>query len=281
VTHIAPDLPGHDVWRRLGVERLRELHAGKQSRMFRASINGIDAAVKLTDAALADRAGLTARMHATERLAESCDLVVGPMSIRGELVNVIGSWLMTATPFVEGVHPVVTNVPDAQLMGSTLARLHVAMARLPSEHALPPVRALEPMAIDEDRSSWQMLHADFSNRNVLFANAGPRIFDFDECGHGPVGYDLGNSLYMVMFDADLRKRPADYETFRPAFLSGYHDEAKRTIDIATVDDMISLRINALARWLADPPSAPTGIRTSSADWLETLRVFVQSHQQDS
>lgn len=271
-----PSLPTPDEWRRWEVDVVEELHAGKQSRVFEAMFDGQRTAVKLTEARLADPAVLTERLRAVEALGTLDPGVVAPIRFGGALVQPIGEWLITATPFIDGAQLDETVVADAELLGRSLARLHSAMSRL-ATFSIPPVAALRSTEHASGRSDWQLLHGDFSNQNVIKTSTLLRVFDFDDCGYGPIEYDIANSLYMVLFDAEVAQCPERFEVFRPAFLAGYVDGSKRRVAEASVDEMIAVRIDALARWLDDLTSAPIGIRTASPEWLETLAGFVQSH----
>ncbi|MDY7101435.1 MAG: phosphotransferase [Actinomycetota bacterium] len=271
-----PPLPDDEAWHRAGVAGAEELHAGKQSRVFAASLAGTDVVVKLTDRRACDRATLSSRMEAVLALARELPVVVAPVRLDDELIRPIADWWMTATPFVAGGPLDVTDPGDAHLMGVTLAHLHEALARLPVL-AIPTVAALDAVPGVADRTGRQLLHGDFSDQNVLATSAGLRVLDFDDCGYGPVEYDVANSLYMVLFDAEVTSRPDQYEAFRPPFLRGYAHGAGRELADAAVDALIGARITALGCWLDDLPSAPIGIRTSSPAWLDTLRSFVRSH----
>jgi len=274
----APELPSATEWFRLGISDLSGLLGGKQSRVLSAVYDRQRMAVKLTDSRLADAGVLKTRMNAVETLADELPDVVAPMRIGGELLQPIGEWVMTATPLITGDRPDASDSDDVQLMGSTLARLHQALARL-AYYDIPNVAALASDRLGSDRPEWQLLHGDFSDANLIATAAGLRIFDFDDCGYGPVEYDLANSLYMVLFGSDVNGHAARYDTFRPAFLDGYSLGSGQLVDSEAVDEMITKRIQALGRWLNDLSNAPIGIRTASPEWHETLRSFVARHGQ--
>jgi Ser/Thr protein kinase RdoA (MazF antagonist) len=242
-------------------------------------MDGADVVVKLTDRRFADRTDLDRRMRTVATLARSAVEVVGPMRIRGELVQQIGGWWMTATPFVEGARLDVADPDDVRLMGATVARLHAAMAHLATGE-LPVVAALREAAIGAERAGWQLLHGDLNIENLIDTPDGVRVVDFDDCGVGPVEFDLANACYMVRFDAETGGRPEQYDVFRRHLLAGYDEAARRPLDRIAVDRMIEARIAALARWLDDLGSAPIGIRTASPEWLATLRAFVRSRPSD-
>ncbi|NOX29147.1 MAG: phosphotransferase [Actinobacteria bacterium] len=283
----SPELPSTNDYQRLGVSHRVELHAGKQSRCFSAVLDGQKVVVKLTDRRLTDPAILRAKMRAVETVGGALSAVVMPIRVAGDLVQPIGEWLMTATPFVTGDRLDISTPHAGRVMGQTLARLHEVMAELPVVE-IPPVAALEsdlpsseqPSSEQpsSEQPSWQLLHGDFSYKNLIASPTGLRIFDFDDCGYGPTEYDLANSLYMVLFDSEVNDSPSRYETFRPSFLGGYSHSAAKAVDAEPVDEMIRLRIAALGRWLEDLPNAPIGIQTSSPEWLETLESFVASHR---
>ncbi len=275
MTTDTPPLPDRHEWARFGISEVIELDAGKQSRVVRTRLDGVELAIKLTDRRFGDPAMLTTRMELVETLATDVAAVVAPHRIGPALVEPIGEWLMTATPYVvgEAVDPVGRG--NGQLMGGMLARLHVALASV-GRRPLPSVAALSDTPDDADRSDWQLLHGDFNEQNLIVAADGLRILDFDDCGYGPIEFDVANALYMVLFDADVNDRPERYEHFRPVFLDGYDAESGGRLDVEIVDDLIAMRIDTLGRWLDDLSIAPIGVRTSSAPWRDTLRAFVRS-----
>jgi Ser/Thr protein kinase RdoA (MazF antagonist) len=268
-------LPTAHDWLRYGVADTTELHAGKQSRVFAARVSGVDLAVKLTDGRLADGAVLGRRMEVVESLASRHRRIVYPRRFDGRLVSAVGGWLMTSTEMVVGDHVDASRPETADAMGEALADLHAQMAELPAQE-LPAVAALVGVERDPAWSEPQLLHGDFSDQNLMLTTDGLCIFDFDDCGYGPIEYDLANSLYMVLFDAEINGEVDKYESFRPSFLAGYAAMSDRHIEHAVVDDMIGRRVSALGRWLDDLSSAPIGIRTSSVEWQDTLRSFVRT-----
>jgi Ser/Thr protein kinase RdoA (MazF antagonist) len=151
-------------------------------------------------------------------------------------------------------------------MGHTLAALHRAMAALPP-YDLPDLAAFP--GVDVSGRPRQLLHGDFSWKNVR----GWRVFDFDDCGYGPVELDLANSLYFVLFGALTREDPTQYERFRRAFLDGYGDRPGDDV----LDGLITRRVRTLRAWLDDPATAPPGVRNASAAWRATLAGFVERH----
>jgi Ser/Thr protein kinase RdoA (MazF antagonist) len=276
----SPPLPGPREWARFGIFDVVELHAGRQSRVFRAELDGVDVAIKLTDRQLADRAMLETRMAVVESLAADVTDVVALHRIDGAPVQPIAGWLMTAASFVTGEAVDVTRPGTAELLGRTLAALHAAMA-LVSPRDLPPVAALRAMPPDADRSGWQLLHGDFNEQNVIATSTGLRVFDFDDCGYGPIEYDVANTLYMVMFDAEVHGHTVRDDAFRRGLLAGYRNEADRQLDDDIIDALIDARVAALGRWLDDLSTAPIGIRTSSSEWQDVLRTFVRAHTSSS
>ncbi len=271
-----PAPPSSGEWARFGVSDVVELHAGKQSRVFAARVDGVQAAIKLTGRRFVDAALLEVRMAAAETIAVELAEVVSPQRLDGELVQQIGGWLMTATRLVTGEQLDPSQPDTGVLMGQTLARLHLAMAQA-EWHGIPAVAALSTTPADVDRPSWQLLHGDFSVQNMFLTPRGIRVFDFDDCGHGPTEFDVANSLYMELFDAEIHDDAPRYTTFRSSFLSGYAHGLGKQLNLEAVDELIAVRISALGRWLEDLSSAPIGIRTSSPEWQDTLRSFVRSH----
>lgn len=203
--------------------------------------------------------------------------------------------VVVAYDFAEGEAPDNNRPEVAEGMGRALADLHAVMAELPPYAlpglaAFPPVSKLEKVAADlrvpvdrlieslpaDPAGTGQLLHGDFSSKNIRLSDTGWRIFDFDDCGYGPVELDLANSVYFVLFDATLRQDLDRYHRFRETFLDGYRQRSGRDLAGDRFDALLTRRVLTLASWLAEPSGAPSGIRTASAEWLATLRHFVRN-----
>ena len=144
---------------------------------------------------------------------------------------------------------------------------------------LPAVAALagaEQRTHDGVLGRRQLLHGDFSHANLLFADRRARVFDFDDCGYGPVEFEVGNTLYTMLFDAAMSSEMECYERFRSWFVDEYRSASGHDVPDALVEASIRSRVEALGRWIDQPDSAPIGIRTATPAWRDSLRAFVQS-----
>ena len=286
----------------LGLTDLRRIVGGWQSvAVYDGRIDGEHVAVKVLDAQLADRGALDARLKLLSQLATVTDRVCAPVPAGGRLVNdVAGDGVdpsyVVAYQYAEGDAPDVDRPEDAEQMGRILAELHASMAalpayRLPDLAAFPPppklVKVAEDLGVsiagladaspDHDGSPRQLLHGDYSSKNVRVAGTTWRVFDFDDCGYGPVELDVANSLYFVLFGAMTGGDRDVYRRFREGFVRGYRDRSGVALTDPVLDRLITRRVLALASWLADPDTAPPGIRTASDEWRTTLGAFVQRH----
>jgi hypothetical protein len=102
------------------------------------------------------------------------------------------------------------------------------------------------------------------------------VFDFDDCGYGPIEFEVGNTLYMVLFDAAMSSEIERYERFRAWFVDEYRSASNQSVPDELLDTSIGLRVQALSRWLDRPETAPIGIRTATLAWRNSLRAFVRS-----
>ena len=100
-----------------------------------------------------------------------------------------------------------------------------------------------------------------------------RIIDLDDAGWGPVEFEIGNTLYMALFDATMRDELDGYRQFREWFVDSYGDAAASPLQPDVVEAAITLRKRALANWLDDLPNAPPGIRSASPEWRRLLHRF--------
>lgn len=246
------------------------MHVGFQSRVFRAAGPTGSVVVKLIEA---DGTHDVARRAVfAHRLAQINPAVVGPIELDSALVTQVDTWQAVCYPFVEGTPPSTSTHRDVEAMARTLSELHESVAML-NAHDLPLVAALrgEP---DSRLAGDTLIHGDFGQPNLIATPSGLKIIDFDESGRGSIEFELGNSLYMTLFDSWQSNSPDRYRRFRTWFMDAYDNAASAPVDESLVDEAIRLRIRALGRWLADPASAPVGIRTASREWHDRLASFV-------
>jgi Ser/Thr protein kinase RdoA (MazF antagonist) len=262
----------------LGASDAEELVGGHQSRVFLMSYTGAPPTIaKVLDGVAVDWSVVEARVEVVAHLAEINSEVCRPIAYRGRLVTEIvaddaPAGLLTLYEYADGAALEPANAADATQMGRALAGLHRSMARMPATD-LPVVAALQGLEPGLG-GEHQILHGDFNAGNVRQKDGVIRIFDLDDCGYGPVEFDVANALYMVLFDAVTGKRPESYETFAIPFKAAYCAGAGVDLSRGVVVGLIARRINALGRWIDDPHSAPIGIRNSTPEWREVLRAFV-------
>lgn len=279
----------------LGLRDLRRVPGGWQSvAVYEAHLDGRHLAVKVLDPGNVDRRTLDIRLEVLSRLATTTDGVCAPVPVGGRLVNEPApSAYAVAYRFAEGDAPDAGRPGDAARMGRALAELHASLAalppvELPSLAAFPPVAELAPVATGRGVSTAglldaapagrrQLLHGDFSSTNVRFSGERWRVFDFDDCGYGPVELDIALSLYFVLFDALTGPGPDRYRRFRTGFLAGYRHRSGAAPDDAVLHALITRRVLALASWLDDPATAPPGVRGASDGWRATLEGFVHRY----
>ncbi|MGI9667754.1 MAG: phosphotransferase enzyme family protein [Acidimicrobiia bacterium] len=265
-----------DQWSDLGYNDVTELGGGWQSRTFVVRAGDTRLVAKLTRADLVDKHALERKTALVADLARIEPSVVAPARIGGTFVHESEQWLITATSFVDGEHVDQADPSSGTVLGTALAGLHRSMCQLPTAQ-VPRVATLTTDAAGRwtSTSSDQLLHGDFAASNVVVSPEGIRVFDFDDCGYGPIEFDIANSLYMVMFDTWVQERAnSGYQLFREEFLASYAETAEGQVSVSDIDDLIRVRVMALDQWVHDPSEAPIGIRNSSPDWIATLHRFV-------
>ncbi len=266
--------PSPEMWSSIGVTCGRELHGGYQSTVFAAEREGDAVVVKLTDGRLADRA-FHQRLEAAAAAAAIDDLVVGPIATDDGLATQLDDWLVVVYPMVSGTSADIGVEHDVRRLASTLAQLHRVLDQL-GRFDVPAVAALAGSTDAIGFGRPQLLHGDYSHANVMFTGRQARVFDFDDCGYGPVEFEVGNTLYMTLFDAAMSSRMPDYERFRGWFVSEYRSTSGQDVPDELLDMSIGLRVEALRRWVEHPDTAPIGIRTATPAWRASLSAFVRS-----
>jgi len=270
-------VPAAHVWSSVGLTPGLEIHAGHQSRVFIADRGGDEVLVKLTDGRLVDES-FRRRIEVLASLAEVDDSVVGPLTSGSSPVAHLDEWLGVVYPFVAGEALDLTDESDVRRMAAALSKLHGSLGRLGLVD-LPAVAALRDLdwaTTDEGFGPRQLLHGDFSDANTLLVDGRVRVIDFDDCGYGPVEFEVGNTLYMILFNASMTSDMHRYERFRTWFVDEYRAVSGHATTDAALDSAIRLRVDALGRWINQPETAPIGIRTATPEWRESLKQFVQA-----
>jgi Ser/Thr protein kinase RdoA (MazF antagonist) len=152
--------------------------------------------------------------------------------------------------YVEGARPDTTDRADVETMAETLAVLHDSLATL-TEITLPPVAALNETS-NGAPGERQLIHGDYAAANLIATSSGLKVIDFDECGQGSIEFEVGNTLYMVLFDAWHAGEHDHYDRIRSWFVDRYRRAAAFDVDEALLDEAIRVRARALKRWLATP-----------------------------
>lgn len=259
-----------------------EVSGGHQSRVFEAtrSADGQRVVVKVLDDSLVNRDDVVTRVEVVAELAQLEPRVCRPLPLDGSLVTVLdgdGDWVGLACCFeyAEGSALIAARPGDAELMGQTLAHLHLSMRSIEPKD-LPLVAALRTAPF-HSAGPIQLLHGDFNAGNLRHADGAIRIFDFDDCGYGPPLFDVANALYMALFDDRTNGTTSYYRSFDDAFVSGYSAVSGHVLDRDELKGFIDLRVAALESWLDDLTTAPTGIRMATQQWHATLRSFIGSY----
>ncbi len=269
-------VPPLSEFQQLGIELAEELHGGHQSRVFRAvGPAGSDIVVKLIDINTVDQGLASERLRVRNEAAQHDDRVSPLLSFGGSVVNQLGHCLVVGSPFVAGRQPRLGDRHDVERMGSGLALLHRSLRLFSSD--LPMVGALRIANRPEPATGHQLLHGDFAPSNLILDDQHRQwVIDFDEAGYGPVEFELGNSLFMAIFDTCQRldHLSDDYLKFRQWFLEAYQATASDSVSESLVDESLHLRADALRYWLDHLDEAPLGIRSATAEWHRHLRAFV-------
>ena len=266
----------------LGTDVPSRLHGGYQSLVYAAvADDGSPCVAKLRHISGTDKGILAVQMLMVADLAGLDPRVCSPLAKDGSYVldvDVDGTTkLGTLFELAEGEAPDNASSTDAQLMGAELSKLHASLQSLP-EYKIPLVPALAAVGFEPGNAPLQLVHGDFSSQNLRKTEGSVRIFDFDDSGYGTREFDVANSLYLVLFEAVVNDRYSDYRDFKEAFVEGYRiDSAAAPLDLEALPAFIDLRVNALETWLAEPRTAPAGIRTATSQWRYTLGQFAERY----
>ncbi|MEA2576322.1 MAG: hypothetical protein QOH93_3620 [Chloroflexia bacterium] len=122
------------------------------------------------------------------------------------------------------------------------------------------VRAAE-QALGTGKATFGLIHADLHQYNLLFEGNTVRAIDFDDCGFGPLLYDLAVPLAM------LQDR-ANYPSLRAGLLAGYRQVRHLSAEHeAHLDTFIALRHLQDALWVLEYRKHPA----ITGDWTALAR----------
>ncbi|MDE0970169.1 MAG: phosphotransferase [Octadecabacter sp.] len=97
---------------------------------------------------------------------------------------------------------------------------------------------------------FNLIHADMRLANLLVDDAGTRLIDFDDCGHGWLMYDFAASISFI--EDDLR-----IPDLKKAWLKGYRSVRELSIaDESEIETFVMLRRMALLAWIGSHIEAP-------------------------
>jgi Ser/Thr protein kinase RdoA (MazF antagonist) len=129
--------------------------------------------------------------------------------------------------------------------------------------------------LGEGREVFGLIHADFYERNYLFAKGEVHAIDFDGCGWGYYLFDIGVA-FSTLIERD------NYLALRQAFLKGYRQVQPLSADNeAAIDTFIAARLMGHILWLAAHVNEPSyGLRSMRRIEMElgALKRFLAHNQ---
>jgi Ser/Thr protein kinase RdoA (MazF antagonist) len=255
-----------------GIEILAGL-GGHQNTVYRVLDGQRTRVLRVTDARHRSLEDLKAVHLLMGDLADLTDLVHGPVPFpSGESVIPLTHdgrpHHATLSPYFSGDPIAVDTQNGAQVFGRILAELHRAMHDLTSVYELS---ALPPAG-----GGQVLIHGDFNPSNVLVSGQRTAIIDFENACYASVPYELGNTIYMVLFD--FRH---DIETFitsglKDGFIRGYR--SIEYVNPEAIRACFDRRVFLLKGWLEDYESAPLVISSADDVWKRELTDFVLGHE---
>ena len=99
-------------------------------------------------------------------------------------------------------------------------------------------------------SPFGLIHADMHPFNLVAADAGLHVIDFDDGGYGWTAYDIAIAIY------NFREK-AEFEHLRAAFLDGYARH-RTPPDIDDINRFLTIRSLVWLGWVADRPDLFSG-----------------------
>lgn len=163
----------------------------------------------------------------------------------------VGAWLAAAHAAARDFRPGPRMAWDRRTLIDRPARqLREGWGAAHPSRRFP--RAFE-QAIERARVRWGehrmktgFCHADLHFGNVKFHRGAARVFDFDDCGRAPLGYDLAVPCYRVVQGEEGAPLVA-------ALLAGYEEAGGSPVDLAELETLCLARELWVNAWVQTRP----------------------------
>jgi len=235
-----------------------------------------------------------------QELADAELPVVPPLPLgAGRTLHYFDGFRFAVFPRQGGWAPELTDASTLERMGRLLGRVHAVGALRPYQHRptldvghfgvdsrdcvsacplmpgemLEPYRSISGMALDKIAAIFQRagdvqtlrLHGDCYPGNILWADDGPHLVDFDDSRMGPAIQDL-----WMLLSGDRAERNRQLMDL----MAGYEDFYEFDVrEIQLIEALRTLRMMHYAAWLArrwDDPAFPLAF-----PWFDTPRYWQQ------
>lgn len=255
-----------------GIEILAGL-GGHQNTVYQVLDGQRTHVLRVTDARHRSLEELKVAHSLMRDLADLTEMVQGPVPFpSGESVIPIthGGRLHHATlsPYFSGAPIAVDTRNGALVFGRILAELHRAM------HDITTV--YEFTALSPAEGEQALIHGDFNPSNVLVSGQSTAIIDFENACYASRPYELGNTIYMVLFDYRHDLEAFTTSGFNDGFIRGYGRTGHVNRD--AIRSSFDRRVFILKGWLEDNESAPLAISSAGDAWKRELSDFVLGHE---
>ncbi len=208
-----------------------------------------------------------------DRQRQNAGLALAHVEVDGELMARLpdhagryGPLQPSARGRVDGQAEVARRPPDPYAAAVTDSCRALVTDTLSAEEAeqvravVERVRAAE-QALGQCPATFGLIHADLHHHNLLFAPGAVRALDFDDCGFGPLLYDLAVPL------AEVQER-STYPALRAGLLAGYRRvRPLPPAQEAYLDTFIALRRVQDALWVLGTRQHPA----IGPDWAAQAR----------
>ena len=177
-----------------------------------------------------------------------------PEFARGRVDYPIEAARWLANPFAPEVVASIQTLVASTLSGAEAEQVVAALGR---------IRAAED-ALGQGPDAFGLIHTDLHFGNLLFGRDTVRVIDFDDCGFGPLLYDLAVMLSYIL---DW----ADYHVLRAGLLAGYCQVRALPVEHESyLDTFIALRRVQDALWMLEWRKHPA----IGPDWAAEARQML-------
>ncbi len=280
-----------------------QLISQSQNTVFEANLNNINIALRVSQAEHRTHEQIQSEIILINGIINIVELPHQPIPLKPDqyvlpITFEHDTYYAVAFNYIDGSPLDPRNTYEIQSAAAILARFHRATAGKLKSIDRPtlfhsPIYDISYATHDQyydELKAWKsrlqssspfygIIHGDYNFSNLIKSIIYIYLIDFEDSCYGWYAYDIGNALYMELFDQRKEQEFDKFSDFFKQFIQSYFlawPEAK--VIIEDVPMFITYRVLMLESWLNGNPEAPNFIQSAETAWKKELIQFIDLYK---